>query len=133
VPYFLTFTSILTPMINFLPEAIEKEMTSSFYIINFKTVIVIYQKLQRMDFFFTTHTLRSSLFSFCIYTYNNVTVFWVLWSLGFAKNCLVLSLFFGNYRHLNCWTEFFHLCTNHVRSVLAITFLTKEGLKTPKS
>jgi hypothetical protein len=70
VPYILTFTSNLTPMINILPEVIGKEIRSSFRIINFKTLIFIHQKLQRMEFFFTTHTLRSSLFSFCIYTFT---------------------------------------------------------------
>ena len=74
-------------MMNFLPDAIETEMTSFLFILNLHTLIVIYQLIVVL---------------FCIHPYNNVNVFSALLICGFAKNRLTLSFktFFERYQHL---------------------------------
>ena len=74
-------------MMNFLSDTIETEMTSFLFILNFHTLIVIYQLMVVL---------------FCIHPYNNVNVFSALLISGFAKNHLTLSFktFFGRYQRL---------------------------------
>ena len=55
-------------------QTLSKKRWLPFVLINFNTLIVMYQLLQRLELFRTAHTLRSRLFSFCIHTYNNENI-----------------------------------------------------------
>ena len=68
LPHLLTYTSILTHMVNIQPVSVVKEITSILPLLIFHTWIVIYQSLPRMEFIF--HNLFFTLkHAICIKTY----------------------------------------------------------------
>ena len=68
LPHLLTYTSILTHMVNIQPVSVVKEITSILPLLIFHTWIVIYQPLPRIEFIF--HNLYFTLkHAICIKTY----------------------------------------------------------------